>query len=173
MGATTNLVIFYLLGAIIIASSILAVTTRKMMRAATYLLFVLLGTAGLYLMLNYHFLFAVQLSVYAGGILILFLFAILLTNSKGDKTEPHDIRRVIVGGLTAIVGIAVATFVTFKHEFSYTNNPTITGDQEINMKTIGHALVGTGKYEYLLAFEVLSILLLTCAIAGILIARKR
>lgn len=173
MGTTANLVIFYMLGAIIIASSILAVSTRKMMRAATYLLFVLLGTAGLYLMLNYHFLFAVQLSVYAGGILILFLFAILLTNSRGDKTEPHDLRRVIVGGLTAVVGIAIATYVTFKHKFLYGDNMTIAGDKEINMKEIGHALIGTDKYQYLLAFEVLGILLLTCAISGILIARKR
>lgn len=173
MGTTLNLVIFYLLGAIIIVSSLLAVTTRRMMRAATYLLFALLGTAGLYLMLNYHFLFAVQLSVYAGGILILFLFAILLTNSKGDSTEPHDIRRVIIGGITAVAGIAIATYVTFRHECDYSSNTTIAGDAEISMKTIGNALIGTGKYEYLLAFEVLSILLLTCAIAGILIARKR
>jgi len=173
MGATANLVTFYILGTIIIASSILAVITRRMMRAATYLLFVLLGTAGLYLMLNYHFLFAVQLSVYAGGILILFLFAILLTNSRGDKTEPHDARRVIVGGLTALLGIGVASYVTFKHNVVYSDNATIIGDAEISMKDIGFALVGTDKYQYLLAFEVLGILLLTCAIAGILIARKR
>ena len=170
---TGSLIIFYLLGAIIIASSILTVTTRKMMRAATYLLFVLLGMSGLYLMLNYHFLFAVQLSVYAGGILILFLFAILLINRKGDKPEPHDLRRIIVGGITSLAGIALVTFITLKHQFLYADNPTIMGDHEISMKEIGHALVGTGKYEYLLAFEVLGILLLACAIAGIVIARKR
>lgn len=173
MEGTLSLVIFYALGAVIILSSILAVTTRRMMRAATYLLFVLLSTAGLYLMLNYHFLFAVQLSVYAGGILILFLFAILLTNQKGDKTEPHDKQRMAVGGLTALAGIVLATVATYKHTFLYADPSTLAGDHEITMKAIGHALVGSGKYEYLLAFEALSILLLACAIAGILIARKR
>ena len=48
-------------------------------------------------MLNYHFLAVVQLSVYAGGILILFIFAICLTSSEGDRTEPHYRRRVLSG----------------------------------------------------------------------------
>ena len=87
MEGIANVIIFYLLAAAIIVSSVLAVTSRKIFRAATYLLLVLIGTAGLYLMLNYHFLAVVQLSVYAGGILILFIFAILLTSSKGDRTE--------------------------------------------------------------------------------------
>lgn len=168
-----SLIIFYILGVIIIASSVMAVTTRKMMRAATYLFFVLLGMSGLYLMLNYHFLFAVQLSVYAGGILILFLFAILLINRKGDTEGPHDTSRAVVGILTSVVGIIVVSFITLKHEFLYADNLSVTGDHELSMKTIGHALVGTGKYEYLLVFEVLGILLLACAIAGIVIARKR
>jgi NADH-quinone oxidoreductase subunit J len=55
--------VFYSLAAFIIVSAILAVTSRKILRAATFLLFVLLGMAGLYLLLNYHFLAAVQLSV--------------------------------------------------------------------------------------------------------------
>ncbi|MDL2251469.1 NADH-quinone oxidoreductase subunit J [Odoribacter sp. OttesenSCG-928-J03] len=170
---SANLIVFYILGALIVGSSILAVTSKRMLRAATFLLFVLIGTAGLYLMLNYHFLAAVQLSVYAGGILILFIFAILLTSPKGDQTEPHDKRRMVIGVLTALAGVAITTIVTLKHQFLYSNNPTITGDEEINMKVIGHALMGTEKYQYLLPFEALSILLLACIIGGILIARKR
>jgi NADH-quinone oxidoreductase subunit J len=67
----------------------------------------------------------------------------------------------------------VTTLVTMKHKFLYFNNDTVLGDQEINMKVIGKALMGTEKYQYLLSFEVLSILLLACIIGGILIARKR
>ena len=165
MEGIANVIIFYLLAAAIIVSSVLAVTSRKIFRAATYLLLVLIGTAGLYLMLNYHFLAVVQLSVYAGGILILFIFAILLTSSKGDRTEPHDRRRVLSG--------AVTTWVTLKHRFLYGSNPTVLGDHETDMKAVGQTLMGTDKYEYLLSFEALSILLLVCAIGGILIARKR
>lgn len=168
-----NLIVFYTLAAMIVISSILAVTSRRMLRAATFLLIVLLCTAGLYFLLNYHFLAVVQLSVYAGGILILFIFAILLTSSRGDKTEPHDRRRVVSGLVTAAAGIAITTWATLKHQFLYGDNATIVGDTQIDMKEIGHALLGTEKYEYLLSFETLSVLLLTCAVGGIIIARKR
>jgi len=170
---TVNLIIFCILGAFIIASSILAVTSKRMMRAATYLLFVLMGTAGLYLFLNYHFLAAVQLAVYAGGVLVLFIFAILLTSEKGDKTEPQDRKKVISGIFTMLAGIAVTLFIIMKHQFLFPDNAVIDGDHQINMKIIGHALMGTEKYQYLLPFEALSILLLACIIGGILIARKR
>jgi len=170
---TVNLLIFCLLGVFIIVSSILAVTSKRMMRAATYLLFVLIGTAGLYLFLNYHFLAAVQLAVYAGGILVLFIFAILLTSDKGDKTEPHDRKRIITGIFIILTGVTITLFVTLKHKFLLSENAMIDGDHEINMKIIGHTLMGTEKYQYLLPFELLSILLLACIIGGILIARKR
>ncbi len=169
-----TLIVFYSLAALIIVSAILAVTSKRILRAATFLLFVLISTAGLYFLLNYHFLAAVQLSVYAGGILILFIFAILLTSPKGDRTEPEDKKKVAMGIVAALSGLVVTAMVALKHVFVYANpNPTIVGDHEINMKTIGHALMGTGKYQYLLPFEVLSVLLLACIIGGILIARKR
>ncbi len=173
MELTTSLIVFFCLAAVIIACSILAVTARRMLRAATYLLIVLIATAGLYLMLNYHFLAVVQLSVYAGGILILFIFAILLTSSRGDTSERRDSRRVVAGIAAAVTGLVITGFVIVKHKFLYGANPTVVGDQEINMKQIGQALMGTGKHEYLLSFEALSVLLLVCAIGGILIARKR
>ncbi len=164
---------FYILGIIIIGSSIMAVSSKNMMRAATYLLLVLVGTAGLYLLLQYEFLFAVQLTVYAGGILVLFIFAILLTSANGDKPEPNDWKKVTAGLVTALAGVVVTTLVTIKHTFLYDPPVTLTGDQEITMEKIGHALMGTGKYQYVLAFETLSVLLLVSAIGAILIARKR
>jgi len=166
--------LFYILAAIIIVSSILSVTSKRMLRAATFLLFVMMGMAGLYLLLNYHFLAAVQLAVYAGGILILFIFAILLTSPKGDHTEPEDKGKVAIGLLAAVGGFAVVMVVLVKHVFLYAApNPTLTGDHEINMKVIGQALMGTEKYQYLLPFEVLSVLLLAAIIGGIIIAKKR
>ena len=171
MGA---IIVFYILAAVTIVSSILAVTTRRMLRAATFLLFVMTGMAGLYLLLNYHFLAAVQLSVYAGGILILFIFAILLTSAKGDQRETADKGKVAIGLVAALSGVAVTLIVLTKHVFLYaTPNPTLTGDHEINMKVIGQALMGTEKYQYLLPFEVLSVLLLAAIIGGIIIARKK
>jgi len=168
------MLIFYSLAALIIVSAILSVTSTRMLRAATYLLFVMLGIAGLYLLLNYHFLAAVQLAVYAGGILILFIFAILLTSAKGDHRETADKGKIAIGLVAALGGLAVTLIVLAKHLFLYADpNPTLTGDHEINMKVIGQALMGTEKYQYLLPFEALSVLLLAAIIGGILIARKR
>jgi NADH-quinone oxidoreductase subunit J len=103
----------------------------------------------------------------------LFIFAILLTSPKGDVTEPSDRRRVILGILCAVGGVVVTGAITLKHFFLYPINPAVAGDHEVNMKEIGTALMGTEKYQYLLPFEVLSVLLLIAIIGGILIARKR
>jgi NADH-quinone oxidoreductase subunit J len=167
-----SVVIFYCLAAVIVFSSVMAVVSPRMLRAATYLLLVLISTAGLYLLLNYHFLAVVQLSVYAGGILVLFIFAMLLTSARGDRQERHDRRRVFSGLAAAVAGIVITTFVTVKHDFLYAGG-LAAGERQIDMKEIGHTLMGTGKFQYLLSFEALSILLLVCIIGGILIARKR
>ncbi len=170
METTASLVIFYSLAIFMIVCSILAVTSTKILRAATYLLFVLIGSAGLYLLLNYHFIAAVQISVYAGGIVVLYVFAILLTSQKGDTIENNSKKRAIWAGLTVVAGIIVTAIVLLKQTFNVSN---IAPEAEINMKAIGHGLMGMDKYQYLLPFEALSVLLLACIIGGILIARKR
>ena len=77
-------IVFYFLAAFITVFSILTVTTKRMVRSATYLLFVLFGTAGIYFLLGYTFLGSVQIMVYAGGIVVLYVFSILLTSGEGD-----------------------------------------------------------------------------------------
>lgn len=93
MEQVANQVIFFLLSAIIVVCSIMAVTSRRILRAATYLLFVLFATAGYYFQLDYHFLGAVQVTIYAGGILVLFVFAILLTSKLGEKSDRISSRK--------------------------------------------------------------------------------
>ena len=86
MEITLELIVFTVLAVFTAVSALLAVTTKRILRAATYLLFVLFGTAGIYFQLNYSFLGAVQLLIYAGGITVLYVFSILLTSSQGDKS---------------------------------------------------------------------------------------
>lgn len=170
MGLTLETVVFYVLAVFIIAMSILTVTTQRIVRSATYLLFVLFGTAGIYFLLGYTFLGSVQIMVYAGGIVVLYVFSILLTSGEGDRAERLKNSRLLAGIFTSIVGAAIVLFITLKHKFM------ATGDLqplEIDIKTVGHAMLGSDKYEYLLPFEAVSILLLACIIGGILIARKR
>ena len=173
MDPIINLILFICLGVASLILSVLAVSSKSLLRAAVYLLLVLICTAGFYLFLNYHFLAAVQISVYAGGVVILFVFAIFLTSNKGDILPKNKVRKYVLGATAALGGIAVTGFALLKHRFVYGDNHTMEGDQEINMKVIGEALMGTEKYQYLLPFEVLSMLLLACIIGGILIARKR
>lgn len=173
MSPVVNLIVFAIVGVCLLLFSVLAVSAKSLLRSAVFLLLVLICTAGLYLFLNYHFLAAVQISVYAGGVLVLFIFAIFLTSNKGDRLEPHKGRKYLMGALVAIGGIGVTAFAIMKHKFLYADGNTVSGDSEIEMQAIGEALMGTEKYQYILPFEVLSLLLLGCIIGGILIARKR
>lgn len=170
----SNIIIFSILAILMVISGVLAVTAKKTLRAVVFLLFVLLGTAGLYILLNYHFLGMVQMAVYAGGVIVLFIFAVMLVNERADtKMKAPALRKVLIGVCTSIVGFAIVTFVVLKTKFLYSGELTLIGDQEIDMSAIGTALMGTGKHQYLLSFEILSIMLLACAIGGIVIARKR
>ena len=156
--------VFFILATVIVVCSILTVTTNRILRSATYLLFVLFATAGIYFQLEYSFLGAVQLTIYAGGIIILYVFSILLTTADRLKNG-----RMFAGLITAVAGAAICVYITLMHSFG----PSRFVGGEINQKVIGTALMGTEKYQYLLPFEVISVLLLTCIIGGILIARKR
>lgn len=170
MEQIANQVIFYLLAAVIVIFSVLTVTTRRILRAATYLLFVLFATAGLYFQLDYHFLGAVQIAIYAGGIVVLFVFSILLTSGLGDKAEPLTSKKKFWGILASVVGAGVCGYALLTQIF---DSSKFQNFSELDMKTVGHALMGMEKYQYILPFEVISVLLLACIIGGIMIARKR
>ena len=159
---------FAFLAAVIVVFSVMTVTTKRILRAATYLLFVLFATAGIYFQLNYSFLGAVQLLIYAGGVVVLYVFSILLTSSDEEKTPLRN-RRVVAGLAATVAGAVLCIFLLVTHSFG----PSQFAGGEIDMHTIGHAMMGTGKYQYLLPFEAVSVLLLACIVGGLLIARKR
>ncbi len=169
MEMTLPKVVFLFLATVIVVFSILTVTTKRILRSATYLLFVLFATAGIYFELNYSFLGAVQLTVYAGGIIVLYVFSILLTSSDNQKVEKIKNSRYFAGIVSAIAGAAICIFITLTHSFPVSHFTP----GELNQKVLGTALMGTDKYQYLLPFEAISVLLLACIIGGILIARKR
>jgi NADH-quinone oxidoreductase subunit J len=147
-------IIFYALAIFISVFSVMTVSTRHILRSATYLLFVLFGTAGIYFLLGYTFLGSVQIMVYAGG----------------DRAERLKRSKFLAGLVATLSGAAIVLFITLTHKFTPT---TDIAPVETSIKTIGHALLGSDKYGYLLPFEAVSILLLACIIGGLLIARKR
>lgn len=170
MEITLETVVFYFLAAFITVFSLLTVTTTRMVRSATYLLFVLFGTAGIYFLLGYTFLGSVQIMVYAGGIVVLYVFSILLTSGEGDKAAKLKRSKFLAGLGTTMAGAIIVLFITLKHKFLAT---TDVNPVEININTIGNHLLSGDKYGYLLPFEAVSILLLACIVGGLLIARKR
>ena len=150
-----SLVIFCILAVVILGSAVMCVTTTRIMRAATFMLFVLFGVAGLYFLLDYTYLGAAQISVYAGGVTMIYVFAIQLVNKRTLQglTERMKGSRVVWGGLLFLVR-------------------ALSGGHEVPMKSIGEALVGAGKYQYVLPFEFISLFLLACIIGGLVVARK-
>src|SRR3989339_266299 len=108
-------IMFILFAAVIMVFSILTITSRRILRAATFLLFVLISTAGLYFWLNYQFLAAVQVALYAGGIVVIIIFSILLTHHIDHKFERAGLGNLIAGIGVAIIGagIAISSLLSF------------------------------------------------------------
>lgn len=170
MEITLESIVFFALAVFITVFSVLTVTTRRMVRAATYLLFVLFGTAGFYFLLGYTFLGAVQIMVYAGGIVVLYVFSILLTSGEGDRISKLKRSRLLAALGTTLAGAVIVLFITLKHQFL---TPVGVEPTEVSVATIGTHLLSGDKYGYLLPFEAVSVLLLACIVGGLLIARKR
>ena len=92
-------IIFYLLAAFTLLSAVLAVSTRQIFRAAIFLLFTLIGVAGLYFWMQYEFIAAVQIVVYVGGITVLIIFSIFLTQQAGELLPKQTFsRQKIIAG---------------------------------------------------------------------------
>ncbi len=161
-------IIFYLIATVMIVFSLLAVTSRRILRAAVYLLFALGGTAALYFMVGYNFLAAVQLIVYIGGIVVLIIFSILLTSHINEKLQKPDTLKVILTSITTLAGTVLVLYVLGAHIFISQNPTGATADVE----TIGTMLLNYGAGGYVLPFEVISILLLAAMIGAIVIAKR-
>lgn len=136
------------------------------------MLFVLFGVAGMYFLLDYTFLGAAQISVYAGGVTMIYIFAIQLVNKRTLQglVEKVKLSKLAVNALLVLVCLAVVVVVFMKNKFI--DLYAQVADTEVPMETIGTALVGSEKYQYVLPFEFISVFLLACIIGGIVISRK-
>ncbi len=161
-------IVFYILAAMIIGGGLLAVTTRKIFRAAIYLLFSLIGIAGLYFYLNYEFIAAVQVVVYVGGIIVLIIFSIFLTHGAGGDMKKPVLARAIFSGLAAAFGCGLTMLFISHQDFIPSGKPAL----EASAENIGFQMLSTTEHGYILPFEVVSMLLLAAMIGCIVIAIK-
>ncbi len=165
---TSNEFMFYLLSGIILIFSFLTITSKRVLRATVFLLFTLVATSGLYFLLNYEFLAAVQLTLYAGGIVVLIIFSILLTHHISHRLENPPLKKWLMGGSVFLVGTIMTLGILLDFPFAISTTKGVN----VDMNLIGTQLLSTGKNGFVLPFELISILLLAAMIVAIVIAKK-
>src|ERR1700723_2205225 len=159
---------FYLLSGTMLIGGILGITRRNAVHSALALIAALLAQAGLYLMLYAPFVAGVQIILYAGGIMVLFLFVIMLVSIDRSVKERQFNSQWIVGMIaaTALGGLFIAVFMKGKNIFPEHALPVIEND---NTQKVATMLYG----QYMFAFEITSLLLLVAIIGAVVMAKKR
>ena len=137
-----------------------------MLRSVIYLLFVLIGIAGIYFLIDYNFLAAVQLTVYAGGIIVLVIFSVLLVHHIEMELEMAKLSEKILAGLACLIGLGVFLYTIYSTNFIVVENYKST-----TVSAIGRGLLSYEAGGFILPFEVISILLLASMIGAIIIGK--
>ena len=167
-----ELILFYILAAILVVFSILTVTAHNPVRSAVYLISALLAMAGLFFLLEAEFVGAVQVLVYVGGIMVLFLFVIMLVNVREMETQRRASRQwrtaVVLGVVLSseLIFFVVRGADVFSTEAIGPN--LIVEAQTRNTESVGSLLYST----YLLPFEIASILLLVAMVGAVVLTMK-
>lgn len=161
-------IIFYVLSALILFAALLAVLTKKIFRSAIWLLFSLIGIAGLYFWMQMEFIAAVQIIVYVGGIVVLIIFSIFLTQQSGKQMPKPPLGRIVLSVLAVCVGFMLTYLLILSHPFKAGSAAATS----MTVKDIGSQMLSLTDHGYVLPFEVISMLLLAALIGCIVIAMK-
>ncbi len=163
-----SVIIFYILSAFILGAALLAVTTRKIFRSAIFLLFTLIGTAALFFWMGVEFVAAVQIIIYVGGIVVLIIFSIFLTQKSGEEMPKPLRSRSLFSILALLFGFAFTYHLIYQYRFSQPGPHSF----DVKVSDIGTQMLSTTEHGFVLPFEVVSILLLASMIGCIVIAMK-
>ncbi len=151
-----------------IAFAIKTVSSRKMLRSVIYLLFVLIGISGIYFLVDYTFLAAVQLAVYAGGVIVLIIFSVLLVHHIELRLDVTSLSKRILAAVLSFIGVGVTLYAVYTYKF----NP-IENYNTIEVEEIGKGLLSYSDGGFILPFEVISVLLVAVMIGAIIIAKGK
>ena len=165
-------VFFYVFALLALAGGVLTITRRSAVHSAISLIVSLLGVAGLYLLQRAEFLFAVQIVLYIGGIMVLFLFVIMLVNLYEAARQRQFNRQWLVGGAAALCAGAQILYFLWRggRDFRLQAGPLPAGRGSVgNTEQLADVLFS----EYLLPFEVASVLLLVAVVGSVIMAKKR
>ncbi len=160
-------IVFYCIAAFILTMGVLAVTAKHIFRAAIWLLFTLVGIAALYFWMEMEFIAAVQIVVYVGGIVVLIIFSIFLTQQSAKDMPTPSLGRRVAALLAVLLGAAFTGTLIYHAGFETTSAPF---DNEVSR--IGASMLNTGSDGYALPFEAVSMLLLAAMVGCIVIAMR-
>jgi NADH-quinone oxidoreductase subunit J len=165
-------VLFYSFAALVLGGAIFTITRRSPVHSAIALIVALLGVAGLYLLQQAEFLFAVQIVLYVGGIMLLFLFVIMLVNLD-DAAHVREFNRQWAVALAAVAAVGAAGFYIF-HGGAAVDH-VVYRLEAVPAAAVGNteALADSLFSEYLLPFELASLLLLVAVVGSVVMAKKR
>lgn len=159
--------IFYFLSAITLASAFLTIYSKNPIHSAIYLVICMVSIVGHYLMFNAQFLALVQLIVYAGAIMVLFLFTIMLMNLNKED-EVHKPRITRLGAIVVFIVTSIILVTIFIHSKTIMGDYDTSGEDFQSIRKLGQVLLN----EYMVPFEFASILLLVAMIGVVLLSKK-
>jgi NADH-quinone oxidoreductase subunit J len=165
-------ILFYIFASVAVVSAILVITQRNVVHSAMFLAATLLAVAGIFLTLHAEFLAGVQVIVYVGGILVLFVFVIMLISLNRLSTERQFNRQWTLALVTSGILIFQFAYVIYRGKESFVLPPVVAPPA---IPAAGNAqMVGTALYtNYLLPFEIASILLLVAIVGAVVLAKKK
>jgi NADH-quinone oxidoreductase subunit J len=150
------------------ASAIRVVTTKNLVHAALYLTVVLAGGAGIYILLAAEFVATVQVLVYIGAIIVLMLFGLFLTRAPLGQAQDLDNDQRWLAALVAVLLLGVLV-VTLQRAFKGEHvTPRVIADQGSNTAAVGLSIF----HDFVIPFEVASVLLLAALVGAVVIARR-
>ena len=156
---------FIIISLITIISATWVVVSKNLIHSAISLLFTLFSVAGLYVFLYADFIAATQVVIYVGGILVLIIFGVMLTNKIENPSIVSESSNQIFGGLVAFFLIGLGFTVTLSTDWKISDNVSV---KEETVKTIGEMILTS----YLLPFEIVSVLLLAALVGAAFLSRK-
>ena len=159
-------ILFYILSALIVIFAVASVSSRKILRAVIYLLFVLTAISGIYFLVDYSLIAAIQLTVYGGGVIVLIIFSVLLVHHVELELETTPLKKKIIAGIISAMGLAITLWAIYTYPFQVAST-----DRTIEVADIGRVLLSYGEGGFILPFEVISVLLLTVMVGAIVIAK--
>jgi NADH-quinone oxidoreductase subunit J len=163
-------IVFYFFATLAVGSAIQVVTRRNVVQCAIFLVTSLLATAGIFLQLHAEFLFIVQVILYAGGIMVLFVFVIMLINLDVSLHQIQFNRQWWLGLVLALVlGAELTVAIAVGRSGLPLGEAAPATALEPSTQLVGRVLFG----EYMLPFEMASILLLVAMIGAVVMAKKK